>query len=857
MTCPPIVSLTFLDVGERFLLIMFKLLFFISLVAGWCFVESWGAAQEVNLTNRPDGVVSFVSEFCIDCHQGTEPTAGLNLEDFGASFIKVEPDAQTDHRDWEKMVKRLRSRQMPPRDSDRPDESQYQLVIAGLETVLDQAARENPQPGRTESIRRLNRTEYRNAVRDLLALDVDMNASLPPDEAGHGFDNVTVGGLPPVLLSRYITAAERISQTAVGAAIHSPAGLIIRVPADQSQESHVEGLPLGTRGGTVFQYHFPASGEYEIQLRLARDRDERIEGLKGLHEIDVLIDRHLARRFNVSSQKSKPSSNQAYGEDDSSVEAGLKGRFVVDAGPHSVGVTFPEKSKSLAEIKRQPFDASFNRHRHPRREPAIFEVSIVGPLDSASYSNFEPMALATGDAASDTAATKPEASAYGSGGNASSTTRGMTPSQSRIFTCLPTKPDETLACAEKILARMMRLAYRRPISHDDLTVPMRFFETGMQHGGFETGIESALASVLVNPYFLFRSETQPNDLKAGSIYPVSDLELASRLSFFLWSSIPDDELLTIAEQGKLRQPDVLQGQVMRMLRDSRSQSLVTNFAAQWLYLRNLDSFRPDMRLFPDFDDNLRTALRRETELLFDWVVREDRSVLELISTNATFLNERLAKHYGIPHVIGSHFRPVLLSDSSSHRGGLLRHGSILAVTSYATRTSPTIRGNWILGNILGTPLPPPPPNVPALKDKAHAVSLSIRERLSEHRANPACASCHDLMDPIGFALENFDAVGRWRTFDEGRAVDATGELPDGTKIANFEELERSILKQPDMFVGTLVEKLMTFALGRGIESYDAPAVRQIIRDAAQQDYRFSSLINGIVSSVPFQMRVIE
>lgn len=813
---------------------MFKLLFFILLVVGWCFVESWGAAQEVDLTSRPDEVVSFVSEFCIDCHQGAESTAGLNLEDFGKRFIKVEPHAQTDHRDWEKMLKRLRSRQMPPRDSDRPDEAQYNAVIAKLETVLDQQAKQHPQPGRTESIRRLNRTEYRNAVRDLLALDIDVNASLPPDEAGHGFDNVTVGGLPPVLLSRYITAAERISQTAVGAAIHSPAGLTIRVPPDQSQESHVDGLPLGTRGGTVFQYHFPASGEYEIQLRLARDRDERIEGLKGSHEIDVLIDRHLVRRFHVSSQKSKTSSNQAYGEDDSSVEAGLKGRFVVEAGPHSVGVTFPEKSKSIAEIKRQPFDASFNRHRHPRREPAIFEVSIVGPLDSVEAAQSKQES-----SMSDTPFTV------------------RTPSQSRIFTCLPTKPDEARECAEKILARMMRLAYRRPLSDDDLKVPMRFFETGMQHGGFETGIESALACVLVNPYFLFRSETQPNDLKSGAIYPVSDIELASRLSFFLWSSIPDDELLTLAEQGKLRQPDVLQGQVMRMLRDSRSQSLVTNFAAQWLYLRNLDSFRPDMRLFPDFDDNLRTALRRETELLFDWVVREDRSVLDLISTDTTFLNERLAKHYGIPHVIGSHFRPVHLSDSNSHRGGLLRHGSILAVTSYATRTSPTIRGNWILGNILGTPLPPPPPNVPALKDKAHSVSLSIRERLSEHRANPACASCHDLMDPIGFALENFDAVGRWRTFDEGRAVDASGELPDGTKIANFEELERSILKQPDMFVGTLIEKLMTFALGRGIESYDAPAVRQIIRDAAQQDYRFSSFVSGIVSSVPFQMRVIE
>jgi hypothetical protein len=812
---------------------MFKLLFFIPFVAGWCFVQSSGVAQEVDLTDRPNDVVSFVSEYCIDCHQGAEPTAGLNLASFGASFIQVGSLASSDRRDWERMVKRLRSRQMPPRDSHRPDEATYHAIIEKLEFILDQHATQHPEPGRTESIRRLNRTEYRNAIRDLLALDVDVNAMLPPDEAGHGFDNVTVGGLPPILLSRYITAAERISQTAVGAAIHSPAGLTMRVPADQSQESHVDGLPLGTRGGTVFQYHFPASGEYEIQLRLARDRDERIEGLKGSHEIDVLIDRHLARRFNVSSQKTK-ASNQAYGEDDSSVEAGLKGRFIVEAGPHSVGVTFPEKSKSLAEIKRQPFDASFNRHRHPRREPAIFEVSIVGPLDSAEAAQSRKES-----SMSDTPFTV------------------RTPSQTRIFTCLPTKPDEARACAEKILARVMRLAYRRPLRDDDLTVPMRFFEVGLQHGGFETGIESALAAVIVNPYFLLRFETQPNDLKSGSSYPVSDIELASRLSFFLWSSIPDDELLTLAEQGKLRQPEVLQEQVMRMLRDSRSQSLVTNFAEQWLYLRNLDSFRPDMRLFPDFDDNLRTALRRETELLFDWVLREDRSVLDLISTDTTFLNERLAKHYGVPHVIGSHFRPVQLSDSNSHRGGLLRHGSILAVTSYATRTSPTVRGNWILGNILGTPLPPAPPNVPALKDKTHSESLSIRERLSEHRANPACASCHDLMDPIGFAFENFDAVGRWRTFDDGRMVDATGELPDGTKIVNFEELEQSILKQPDLFVGTLTEKLMTFALGRGIESYDAPAIRKIVRDAAAHDFCFSSIVSGIVSSVPFQMRVIE
>ena len=785
------------------------------------------SAQEARAAtdNTLQSVAAFTRTYCVECHNAADMTASLNLEDFGTSVAHSTQTWNSEIR--EKIVKRLRARQMPPAAATHPADVEYQQSIAALEAVLDQAAIDHPQPGRTDSIRRLNRTEYHNAVRDLLALNVDVNAILPADESGHGFDNVTVGDLPPLLLNRYITAAEQISRLAVGRAMIIPAGINVRVPADRTQETHVEGLPLGTRGGIVFEYQFPSSGEYEIQLRLTRDRDENLEGLNGSHDIDVLIDRQRIHRFTVS--KKNKAKETDYETDDSSIEANLKKRFQMVAGPHTVGVTFPQKSAALSEIKRQPFEASFNRHRHPRHNPAIFEVSIVGPLNSPASDDETESAIAA----------------------------IQTPSQRQIFVCSPATSDEARASAEKILRRLVRLAYRRPVTESDLIVPMRFFEQGMDENGFEAGIESALSAILVNPYFLFRSEAQPADQKTGTVYQISDVELASRLSFFLWSSLPDDHLLTLAEQKRLHEPEILGEQVLRMLSDNRSQSLVSNFAAQWLYLRNLDSLHPDMRLFPDFDDNLRLALRRETEMHFEHVLREDRSVLELLNSDTTYLNERLARHYGIPGVIGSQFRPVKLDPATSHRGGLLRHGSILAVTSYATRTSPTIRGNWILGNILGTPPAPPPPNVPSLKEKSESANLTIRERLAEHRANTACASCHDLMDPVGFSLENFDAVGRWRTFDEGQTIDASGALPDGTNITNFAELESNILKRPEIFVGTMTEKLLTYALGRGIEHYDAPAVRQVVRGSARHDYRFSSLIIEIVSSVPFQKRVVE
>jgi hypothetical protein len=618
---------------------------------------------------------------------------------------------------------------------------------------------------------------------------------------------VTVGDLSPTLLDRYITAAQRISRLAVGTSSRTPGGDTFRIRADLTQEEHVEGLPLGTRGGALFAYHFPQDGLYEIEIHLTRDRNEHVEGLKEPHQIEVLLDRQSLAHFTVAPPDGT--------DDHHHVDAHLKARIPVKAGPHQLGVTFLKNPSSLLEIKRQPYQAHFNFHRHPRIGPALYEVSITGPYQARGH--------------------------------------GDTPSRRRVFICEPTRPEEEDTCARRIIATLARRAYRRPVTDADLAKPLDFYREARAEGDFDSGIEMALCAVLVSPHFLFKIERDPSGVASGAAYRLSDLELASRLSFFLWSSLPDDELLELASAGELRKPDVLARQVRRMLADPRSQSLVTNFADQWLHLRNLESTTRDLRLFPDFDDNLRQAFRRETELLFESVLRQDRSVLDLLKSDHTFLNERLAKHYEIPHVYGSRFRDVALGDDSV-RGGLLRHGSILAVTSYATRTSPVIRGKWILENLLGTPPPPPPANVPALKENTVSATLSVRERLAEHRANAACARCHNLIDPVGFALEDFDAVGRWRTLEEGKPVDARGGLPDGSTFAGVGGLEQALLDRPEIFVRTLADKLLTFALGRGIESSDAPAIRQALRAARAEDYRLSALIVGIATSTPFQMR---
>jgi hypothetical protein len=746
----------------------------------------------------------LVESHCLGCHDNATKTADLALDDLMGVDIGLHQEP------WEKVVRKLTARQMPPDDVPRPDEEEYESALSWLTSRLDAAAVERPNPGRTETFRRLNRTEYQNAIRDLLALEIDAAALLPADESSHGFDNITVTDLSPTLLARYISAAQTISRLAVGRAPLEPREDIFRIRPDVTQDSHVEGLPLGTRGGAQIAYNFPQDGEYEIRVRLMRDRNDEVESLTESHELEFFLDRERVAQFTVK----PPRGDVTH----ANVDEHLKARITTTSGSHHVGVAFLPKGSSLLETTRQPLNVHFNFYRHPRLGPAVRQVSIVGPIESSGP--------------------------------------GDSPSRQRLFAGAPAQPDDEDELAKRVLSRIARQAYRRPVNDEDLQTPMEFYRAGRAEGDFDAGIEIALSSILVNPNFLFRIERDPSDVESGTTYMIDDVALASRLSFFLWSSIPDEELLDLAERNELSEPDVLERQVRRMLADKRSQALVNNFANQWLYLRNLESVNPDMRLYPDFDDNLRQAMRQETELFFESIVREDRSVLDLINADYTYVNERLARHYGIPHVYGSRFRRVAL-DESSRRGGLLRHGSILTVTSYATRTSPVLRGQWVLKNLVGMPAPPPPPDVPDLEENTILSTRSVRERLSQHRANEACASCHDLIDPVGFALENFDAVGRWREVESGAPVDASGGLPGGSEFVGVAGLEQALLDRPELFVRTLAEKLLTFALGRGVEYYDAPAVRKIVRAARDDDYRFSRLVVGIVQSTPFRMRMSQ
>jgi hypothetical protein len=754
--------------------------------------------------------VALVDKYCVNCHDESEKKGDLALD--GIEALEVSRHADV----WERVVRKLRARQMPPIGKPRPDDAVYDAVVASLETSLDRAAKDRPNPGRTATIRRLTRTEYQNAIRDLLALDVDVAALLPSDESSYGFDNVTVGDLSPTLMDRYLSAAEKISRLAIGRPTRTPGGDTIRIPADLTQEDHIEGLPIGTRGGALVNYTFPMDGEYEITVRLMRDRDEHVEGLSEAHDVELLLDRARLQVFTVKPPPRDPGAPADYQPSHEIVDRHVKLRVPVRAGPHAIGVAFLKKASLLLETGRQPYQAHFNYYRHPRVQPAVYSISIVGP--------------------------------YGA------TSPGDSPSRRRIFGFPSAGRTPETRSARQVLTPLMRRAYRRPITEADLRGPLAIYRKAHAEGGFDAGIEMALSAILVSPQFLFRVERDPAGVTRDTAYRVSDLDLASRLSFFLWSSIPDDELLNAAIAGTLRQPAVLERQVRRMLADDRSRALVTNFAAQWLHLRNLAAITPDMRLFPDFDDNLRQAFRQETELFFESVLREDRSVLDLLRANYTFVNERLAKHYGIPHVYGSRFRRISL-DEDSERGGLLRHGSILTVTSYATRTSPVVRGKWILDNLLGVPPPPPLPDVPALKDNTVDGNLSVRRRLAEHRSNAVCASCHNLMDPIGLSLEKFDAVGRRRNAEGGIPIDASGGLPDGSTFADVDGLESALLRRPELFVGAFSEKLMTYATGRGVEYYDAPAIRTIVRDARSNDFRITSIVLGVVKSPAFQMRM--
>ncbi|HKB11046.1 MAG TPA: DUF1592 domain-containing protein [Vicinamibacterales bacterium] len=749
----------------------------------------------------------------MSCHSDRLKRGGLTLETALAQDVGVSPDV------WEKVIRKVRARQMPPIGLPRPDEATYNAEVALLETSLDRRAAAAPNPGRTATLRRLTRTEYRNAVRDLLALDVDVTSMLPPDESSYGFDNVTVGDLSPTLLDRYIAAAEKISRVAVGRPSVSPDGDTIRMPADLTQEDHIPGLPIGTRGGALINYTFPMDGDYEIQIRLMRDRNEHVEGLNDAADLELLLDRERLKLFTVKPPTRDAGFSEDYQPNHDNIDRDLHLRVPVKAGPHAVGVAFLKNPTALLETARQPYQAHFNSYRHPRIQPAVYSIAIIGP--------------------------------YGATGV------GDTPTRRRLFTAQPSGPGDEDAAARKILSALLRRAYRRPVTDADVQGAFDLYRKARREAasdGFNAGIEMALAAVLVSPEFLFRVERDPADLAPNTPYRITDLQLASRLSFFLWSSIPDDELLDLGIAGRLHEPAVLERQVKRMLADGRSRALVTNFAEQWLHLRNLDAITPDMRLFPDFDDNLRQAFREETELFFESILREDRSALDLLHANYTYLNERLAKHYGIPHIYGTRFRRVEL-DPEAERGGLLRQAGILTVTSYATRTSPVLRGKWVLDNLLGVPPPPPLPDVPALKDNTVDGNLTVRKRLAEHRSNAVCAACHNLMDPVGLSMEKFDAIGRRRDAEAGVPIDASGGLPDGSHFDDVPGLEKSLLNRPELFVATLTEKLLIYALGRGVEYYDEPTVRAIVRDSRAHDFRMSSLILGIVESAPFQMRM--
>jgi hypothetical protein len=718
----------------------------------------------------------------------------------------------------------------------RPDQATYDALADDLESGVDRAAATNPNPGRTETFHRLNRAEYANAIRDLLALEVDAASLLPPDEADNnrGFDNIANAlSVSPALVERYMSANRKLSRLAVGLPPRSASFETYKVSPLKAQDDQAsEELPFGSVGGLAIRRYFPVDGEYSVKITLQKTYVDYVRGIGEPHVLEVRLDGRLLQRFTVGSKDKGRPAPASYagnwkGEEQwenyaRTADTGLEVRFHAKAGPRIVGVSFVGKPHEPDGVL-QPHPANFinlsaNYDEMPDGNPGVESVVVGGP-----YSASGPV---------------------------------DTPSRRRIFVCRPINVAGEDLCARKILTALARRAYRRSVTEEDLRTLMGFYRAGRHDGGFDAGIQFALERILDDPGFLFRAEYDPPKIAAGTAYYLSDLELASRLSFFLWSSIPDDELLDLAERGKLHDPSVLERQVRRMAADDRSKALVYNFAGQWLHLRGLRAAAPDPDLFPDFDENLREAFQQETELFFESNLREDRSVLDLFSADYTFLNERLAKFYGIPDVYGSFFRRVSLSGHEERRG-LLGQGSILTATSYPNRTSPVLRGKWVLENILGTPPPPPPPNVPGLKDKGeNGKVVSVRERLEQHRSNPVCASCHARMDPLGFALENFNAIGEWRTTGEAHTpIDASGVLQDGTKFDGPVELRRVLSKHPEQFASTVAEKLLTYALGREVEYYDQPAIRKITREAAPSGYCWSSLILGVVKSVPFRMRM--
>ena len=784
-------------------------------------------ATEVRQTSSvPAAGRALLDSYCVTCHNQQLQTAGLMLDTMDLMELERVGSAADA---WEKVVRKLRGGTMPPPGSPRPPQAAYAEVASWLEAALDRAAAARPNPGRVPALHRLNRSEYTSVIRDLLALDIDAPALLPTDESVYGFDNIADAlTLSPALLERYMLAASKISRLAVGVPATRPGTETYRVPMPLVQEERMsEDLPFGSRGGTAIRHYFPADGEYILRLRLHRTwTDSKIRGLRNREQIDVRLDGVRLTVFAVGGDcvgSSAPECKRPVGiiaasTYEKTADAGLEIRVPVQAGPHVLGISFPSRGapapEGAGQVRNAARHSSFSYNANA--DMAIERVEIEGPFE------------VTGP--------------------------GDTPSRRRIFVCRPTDVSNEESCATEILTTLARRAHRRPATQRDIETLSSFYRAGHEQGGFEAGIQVALERLLVSPEFLFRVERSPAPVAPGAIYRISDLELASRLSFFLWSSMPDDELLDLAAAGTLDDPTVLEQQVRRMLADDRAAALMRNFGGQWLYLRNMAMVAPDPETFPEFDDNLRHAFQRETELFLESQLRDDRPVADLLTADYTFVNERLARHYGIPHVYGSHFRRVGLGDDN--RAGLLGQGSILTVTSYSTRTSPVVRGKWLLENLLGAPPPPPPATVPALPENAEdgQPPTSVRARLERHRRNPVCASCHSRMDPLGFALENFNAIGQWRTTEANASIDATGILPDGTAFAGPAEFRIALLSHHTEFGSTVVERLFTYALGRNVEYYDMPAIRTIMREAAPTDYRWSALILGIVKSLPFQMR---
>ena len=760
-----------------------------------------GAAPATSATAQR----ALLDQYCVTCHNDRTKRANLTLEKLDLTTVGDNPQL------WEKVVRKLRAGVMPPPGMRRPELTAYTGLTEWLEGQIDRKAKVNPG---TIVLHRLNRAEYANAVRDLVDLEIDPATLLPADDSSRGFDNVAGSlTLSSTLLESYANAAGKVARMAVGY-WKTPTERTYIAPSDTSQEYHIEGQPFGTRGGIVVNHVFPADGEYKFSLK------EFVLGpYIGDEQIELNINGERTQLFEWNNLKG------GNGGGDGDTGGGLEITVPVKAGTHTVGVTFvatnyrpsldPAKHYARSTLENSRI-AGFTNY------PEVGLLKIQGPFN----------ALRPVDSRS----------------------------ISKVFTCRPSSATQEEACAREIVTRLTRRAYRRPTTPEDLESLMGFYQEGRKGGTFEDGIEVALRRILASPQFLVRIEKEPASLAVGQTYRITDLELASRLSFFLWSSIPDDELLNLASQGKLSTPTVLEQQVRRMLADPRSEAMVNNFAAQWLYLRNLKATSPVATSYPDWDDSLRQAFRRETEMLFENVMHEDRSVLDFLTADYTFVNDRLARHYGIPNVYGSQFRRVTLGQEFDYRRGLLGKGSVLAITSVPDRNSPVKRGVWILDNILGTPAPEPPPNVPPLEDTTGEPGkiLTVREKQTLHRKNEPCASCHKLFDPMGFALENFSADGSWRNKDGGDGgvpIDATVELYDGQQVQGPVGLRTALLRYSPQFVRMVTEKLMTYGLGRGVEYYDMPVIRQIVRDASKNNYKFSSIVVGIVKSAPFQMRM--